>query len=286
MRIAIASGKGGTGKTTVAVNMARAAALAGREVVYVDCDVEEPNGHLFLKPAIDETMEASLPYPIIDEEQCVGCGKCAEICRYKAIIVLSGKPLVFQDMCHACGGCVHVCPVGAVTEAKRPVGVIEKGSGNGVGFIHGVLSIGQIASPFLIRSVKKLMPADGLTLIDCPPGTSCPVVAAVDGADFALLITEPTPFGLNDLRLAVDMVKTLDISCGVFINRADSETREIERYCRSVSTPVVGSLPDDRRIAERYSKGDILVDVLPEFGYCFEQALAAVEKGEKKGHRQ
>ncbi|MFA6472801.1 MAG: AAA family ATPase [Candidatus Latescibacterota bacterium] len=199
MKIAIASGKGGTGKTTVAVGLAAVLAETDTNVVYVDCDVEEPNGHLFLRPKIQETVNAIMTYPLVDKERCISCGKCQEICQYKAIILIMGKPLVFPEMCHACGGCTLVCPVGAIIEAERKIGVIETGASGSIRFIHGRLNVGQILSPPLIRQVKIRIPDDGTALLDCPPGTSCPVITAMRGTDYILLVTEPTPFGLNDL---------------------------------------------------------------------------------------
>lgn len=278
MKIAVASGKGGTGKTTVAVGVAAVLAEKGAKVAYADCDVEEPNGHLFLHPVIWETVKATLTYPSVDKELCTSCGKCQEICRYKAIILIMDKPLVFPEMCHACGGCVLVCPEGAITEAQREIGVIETGERDGIQFIHGRLKIGQVLSPPLIRQVKTHIPEDGTTILDCPPGTSCPVITALRGADYILLVTEPTPFGLNDLKLAADAARELRIPFGVFINRADIGTGDTVKYCEKNAVPILGRIPDDRRVAEAYSRGELLDTLLPLYGNVFRDTLQHIER--------
>ncbi|MCE5248722.1 ATP-binding protein [bacterium] len=276
--IAIASGKGGTGKTTVAVGLAAVLAETGVAVAYVDCDVEEPNGHLFLRPVMQETVKATMPYPVVDQERCISCGKCQEICQYNAVILIMDKPLVFPEMCHACGGCVLVCPSGAITEAEREIGIIETGKRNGIRFMHGKLQVGQVLSPPLIRKVKMRIPGEGITILDCPPGTSCPMVTSIRGADYVLLVTEPTPFGLNDLRLAVDAVRELRIPFGVFINRADIGTQDTEKYCKKHAIQIMGRIPDDRRVAEAYSRGELLDTLLPLYGETFRITWEAIER--------
>ena len=220
MNVAIASGKGGTGKTTVATNLAVTAAASGREVQVLDCDVEAPNAHLFLKPEIERSEAVSVPVPEVDEEKCTACGECGRICQYSAIVSLKTKPLVFPELCHGCGGCALVCPEGAITEGLREVGVVEEGSAGGVRFAGGKLRIGEAMAPPLIRAVKERALDDALVIVDAPPGTSCPVIEAVRGADFVLLVTEPTPFGLNDLAIAVDTVRKLGLPFAVVVNRA------------------------------------------------------------------
>jgi len=269
MQIAIASGKGGTGKTTVATNLAWTIASIGDKVSYIDCDVEEPNGHIFLKPRIDTTQKATMDYPVVVEETCISCGKCAEICQYKAIILLGENPLVFPEMCHACGGCMLVCPVDAITYEKREIGVIETGQSNGVGFMHGMLKIGQVMSPPLIKQVKGHIPEDGVTIIDAPPGTSCPVIESVRGADYVLLVTEPTPFGLNDFKLTVEVIEKLNIPYGTFINRSDVGTQDTVKFCEKNRISILSSLPDDRRIAEAYSKGIMVSEAFSEIRELF-----------------
>ncbi|NLA74173.1 MAG: 4Fe-4S binding protein, partial [Deltaproteobacteria bacterium] len=197
MIISIASGKGGTGKTTVATNLA--ASLSNMDVTLLDCDVEEPNAHLFLRPQMELKETVTTPVPQIDEDKCTLCGKCSEICQFKAIVRIADTMLTFTDLCHSCGGCVEVCPEGAITETGRELGVVEKGFKNGLKFIHGRLRIGEAMSPPLIKKVRKMAVNSGLTIIDAPPGTSCPVISAMKNTDFVILVTEPTPFGLNDL---------------------------------------------------------------------------------------
>ncbi len=278
MKIAVASGKGGTGKTTVAVGLAAMLSSMGKTVAYADCDVEEPNGHLFLRPEIKESVKATLTYPLVDNELCVSCGKCQKICRYKAIILIMDKPLVFPEMCHACGGCALVCPTGAITEAEREIGVVETGTSGDIRFIHGRLNVGQVLSPPLIRQVKARIPDDGTAILDCPPGTSCPVVTAIRGADYVILVTEPTPFGLNDLKLAAAMTGELRLPFGVFINRSDTGTRDTEKYCDKHSTPILGRIPDDRMIAESYSRGELLGILSSRYGDTLRSVIREIER--------
>ena len=202
MRIAVASGKGGTGKTTIATNLALS---VGSNVQLLDCDVEEPNAHFFIHPTFEVTRPITTPVPEVDEEKCTFCGKCSDICQFKAIAVLDKTVLVFQELCHSCGGCMEVCPENAITEKGRELGIIQTGHRNGIEFIHGKLRVGEAMSPPLIRAVREYELPDKLTIIDAPPGTSCPVIASVKDSDFVLLVTEPTPFGLHDLKLAVGL---------------------------------------------------------------------------------
>jgi len=267
--IAVASGKGGTGKTTVATNLSQIIARSTGSAVYVDCDVEEPNGHIFIKPEIDQRRTATMQYPEVDEDTCISCGKCGEICQFKAIVIIGDKPFVSPEMCHDCGGCELVCPVGAVTMKDRRIGIVESGQAGDLLFVHGRLDIGQVMSPPLIRAVRGSIPAAEVTIIDCPPGTSCPVIESIRGADYTVLVTEPTPFGLHDLRLAVEMLDELRIPYGVFINRSDIGTGETNKYCSGRSIEILGELKDDRRIAESYSRGEMIVDSLPEYENLF-----------------
>jgi MinD superfamily P-loop ATPase len=229
--IAIASGKGGTGKTTIATNLAHYAAHLGQKVQYLDCDVEEPNGHIFLKPKIEKIQRVTVDVPEVDLKKCTGCGKCGEICQYSAIICIKENVLTFEQLCHSCGGCIRVCPADAIKPKPLNIGDIESGKAGDIDFISGKLRIGHVRTPSLIKEVKRHIKKDCLTIIDVPPGTSCPVVEAVKNADFVLLVTEPTPFGLNDLKLAVDLVKKMNLPFAVAINRYGLGNDDVEKYC-------------------------------------------------------
>jgi MinD superfamily P-loop ATPase len=262
MIISIASGKGGTGKTTVAVNLALS---LEPPVQLLDCDVEEPNAHLFLQTVFEEPEKAVVPVPEIDMARCTSCGQCADICRFKAIAVVADTVLTFHDLCHSCGGCVEVCPEKAVTETTRELGTIIQGKNNGLELVYGRLRVGEAMSPPLIKKVRSRTRPDRIVLIDAPPGTSCPVIAAVRETDFVLLVTEPTPFGLNDLRLAAGAVKILNIPCGLVINRSDMGNDDVRTFAREEDIPVLMEIPFDRRIAEAYSRGEPVVSVMPEW---------------------
>jgi MinD superfamily P-loop ATPase len=280
MIISVASGKGGTGKTTVATNLA---VSLESEVQFLDCDVEEPNAHLFIHPEWEETKTITTPVPQVDETKCSLCGKCSEICQFKAIVVIGDTVLPFHELCHSCGGCMEVCPEKAITETGRELGIIERGYRNGIKFIHGKLRIGEAMSPPLIRKVRSLARPDQLTIIDAPPGTSCPVIASMEGADFVLLVTEPTPFGLHDLELALEAVKVLGIPCGLVINRSDIGDTQVKEYATRQSLPILMEIPFDRRIAEAYSRGEVLVEVMPEWKTKFLELLDRIERIHRAG---
>jgi MinD superfamily P-loop ATPase len=270
IRIAVASGKGGTGKTTVATSLAFVMAGRGERVAYLDCDVEEPNGHIFLKPSIRKSREVSLPVPEVDESRCTFCGACGKACRYSAILVLPRKVLTFPHLCHGCGGCSLACPEGAIREVPRCTGIVEEGVSGEMAFVQGRLDVGEAMAPPVIRAVIEAAPEDHALILDAPPGTSCPVIESVRTADVVLLVTEPTPFGLNDLKLAVEMVKVLDIPCGVVINRTGSGDAGVEDYCLGQNIPVLLTVPLDREIARLYSRGVTLAEGMPEWRERFD----------------
>lgn len=278
LTVAFASGKGGTGKTTVSVNLASAAAAAGYEVAYLDCDVEEPNGHLFLNPSIRRRNPVSVPVPVIDPEQCVNCGACGEICQYSAIVCIKNNVLTFEKMCHGCGGCQLVCPSGAITEKGREIGVVEEGEAGGINFFHGKLNIGEAMSPPLIRAVRSAGKNNLFTIVDVPPGTSCPVIAAIKDVDLVILVTEPTPFGLNDLDLALDMVKEMGIPHAVVVNRSEPENNLARDFCRKRKVRLLAEIADDRRVAEAYSRGELAFNAAPGYRAVFDDLLSAIEK--------
>lgn len=264
MKVAVASGKGGTGKTTLATNLAVVAADLGRGVAYVDCDVEEPNGHLFLKPTIAHREAVTLLVPHVLADACDRCGQCAHVCQYSALVWLGDKPLVFPELCHSCGGCALACPKKAIIEVPREIGTVETGRAGDVRFVRGLLNVGEAKSPPVIRAVRAAAPDDGWQIIDAPPGTSCPVVTTVRNCDFVLLVTEPTPFGLHDLSLAVETVRQIGVRMGVIINRADIGNNRVATYCAAEGIPVLLTIRDDRRIAEAYSRGELLVTARPD----------------------
>ncbi|RJP22144.1 MAG: (4Fe-4S)-binding protein [Candidatus Abyssobacteria bacterium SURF_5] len=265
VRVAVASGKGGTGKTTIATNLAACLAQQWLPVFYVDCDVEEPNGHIFLLPEITKTHAVGVPVPEVHEELCSGCGLCGKTCQFSAIIVIDKQVLTFPELCHGCGGCALVCPEKAIEEKQREVGQIRMGISGSLGFLDGKMRVGEAMSAPLIRAVKENIPVKSIAIIDAPPGTSCPVIEAVKDTDFVLLVTEPTPFGLNDLVLAVEMVREIGLPLGVIINQSDIGTDETLKYCEAEQIAVLLQLPHDRQIAQAYSQGHLAVQALPWF---------------------
>ncbi|MEA2015823.1 MAG: ATP-binding protein [Actinomycetota bacterium] len=273
MIISVASGKGGTGKTTVAVNLA----LSLANTRLIDCDVEEPNCHIFVKPDIESRRKVSIPIPQVNDDKCDGCGRCQEVCAYNAIAVVNKKVIVFPELCHGCGSCSYFCPLKAIDEKNKEIGIIEAGRKGGTDFVHGRLNIGMMMSPPVIREVKKYIDKKKTVIIDAPPGTSCPVITAIKDTDFIILVTEPTPFGLNDLSLAIGVVKKLGIPSGVIINRSDLGNKKVENYCAEENIPVLMKIPFDRRIAEIYSGGDVIVEVLPEYKNKFRDLYKKIE---------
>ena len=270
MIYAIASGKGGTGKTTVTASLA---AVWDRPFTAVDLDVEEPNLHLFLRPQIENETPAMLEVPVLDPERCVLCGQCADFCRYKALSVMGKKLLVFPEMCHGCGGCLELCPEGALSPGGRELGHVLSGYFDAdcgrQGFLMGRLRVGEAMSPPLMRQVKARLPKRPMAagpdiLIDSPPGVSCPAVNAVMDADCVALVTEPTPFGLHDLKLAVEAFGPLGMPLGVVINRAGIGGGEVREYCREAGVPVWAEIPFSREAAGAYARGEIVARAVPQ----------------------
>ncbi|HNW59102.1 MAG TPA: ATP-binding protein [bacterium] len=261
MIIAIASGKGGTGKTTLAVNLAQ---TYKEPLQLLDCDVEEPNLHLFLPAGAIEEEVITVPIPVVDETLCDGCRACSAFCEYNAIIVPKQVALVFPELCHSCGGCMLVCPQRAIKERDQRIGVIRRSRTGNIQLIQGLIDVGVSAVPPLIHAVKKGVNPALPILIDAPPGTSCPVVTSVRGADYVILVTEPTPFGLHDLTLAVDMVRSLGLSFGVVVNRMGIGDDRVQEFCRREKIELLLEIPDDRRIAEAYSRGQMACEAVPE----------------------
>ncbi len=281
MKIAVASGKGGTGKTLVST----AFALSNESSAYVDMDVEEPNGAIFIKPKIDDELRFSVPVPKFDLNICTFCGKCADACVYNAISVISQakKVLFFEELCHSCGVCNFVCPErGAIVEVPREIGTIR--IGNEGNFLEGILDIGVPSSVPLLSGMKKYYPDNELVFIDSPPGTSCPVVETVKDSDFVVLVTEPTPFGLNDLDLALDVVRELGKPHGIVVNKHDDKNSQARDFAKSRGVEILLEIPFSRDIAEGYSKGIPLVEVEPSFKTRFKELVDYI--GEKVANTQ
>jgi MinD superfamily P-loop ATPase len=283
MKIAIASGKGGTGKTTIATSLALSLANVTPAPLFLDCDVEAPNAHLFLRPTFERRQKVGILIPRVDESKCTYCGKCAQVCQYHAIAVLGKKVLVFAQLCHGCGSCALICPDRAINEVPGVMGVLEAGTARaGIAFARGVLNIGEPMAVPVIRQLKKwITPAPNQSVIlDAPPGTSCPVVESVRGADFLLLVTEPTPFGLHDLRLAAQIARELKIPAGVIVNRDGTGDARTDDFCAAEHLPILLRVPFDRALAEGIARGQALVDVRPEYGAWFRQIVAQIANRE------
>ena len=288
MIISVASGKGGTGKTTIAVNLALALAKdKEKNVQFLDCDVEEPNAHLFLKPVITSSESVEIPVPKIDDKKCNYCGKCAEVCVFNAIAVTKNKVLVFPGLCHGCGACMLFCPEKAITEQGKEIGILEEGKAGSINFTHGRLNIGEPMAPPIIRKIKKKIKKDynnrdrnitdiHITLIDAPPGTSCPVIESIKDSDYTILVTEPTPFGLHDLILAVEVLRKLKIPHGVVLNKCDIGDHKVEEYCKKNNIPILLSIPLDKEIAVAYSKGIPIVKINSSYEQKFNQLFQKI----------
>jgi MinD superfamily P-loop ATPase len=255
MNIAVLSGKGGTGKTTVSTNLAKV-----MHCHYIDTDVEEPNGHIFLQPQKCQTEPVRVLVPEVDKDKCILCGKCAQVCQFNALAKTITGIMLFEDLCHGCGACKIVCPTDAIKEVPREVGIMMTGKIDEQVFLNGTLNIKEPMAGPIISKLKASIPDAGDALIDCSPGTSCNVVKGLEGADYALLVTEPTKFGLHDLKLAVKLVQDMDIACGVVINRSDENSSMIRTYCSESGIAVIGEIPFSRKAAQIYSRGQLLVE--------------------------
>ena len=261
MKIAVASGKGGTGKTFVSTSLAL---IAKNNVQFLDCDVEEPNGHIFLNPDLVGSEQCTVNVPRIIEEKCTFCGKCRDICRFNAITLFAKNIMVFPEMCHSCLGCFLVCQDNAIVKDERDVGIVEYGQAGTVDFVHGRLRVGEAMAIPLLKAVKKKAKPDYLVIIDAPPGTSCPFVTTVTDADYVILVTEPTPFGLYDLQLAVEVLHAMDKPHGVIVNKDNLGDNKVEQWCKDAGIPVLMKIPFERRLAEGYAYGENLVDLNPD----------------------
>ena len=265
MIITVASGKGGTGKTTVAVNLA----LSIGSTNLLDCDVEEPNVHTLLHPTKMQTTSVTVPTPSVDQDKCTLCGKCAEFCQFNAIFVGKTKTMIYEEMCHSCGGCKLVCPEDAITEVERSIGRIHQSKMGQTQLVYGELSIGEPIATTLIHAVKEQVKTDEINILDAPPGTACPVIETMRESDYLVLVTEPTPFGLHDLSMAVDVVRELKIPFGVIINRAGIGDEGVEEFCKENNIPILLEIPFNRQIAELYSRGIPFVQEMPEWRQQF-----------------
>jgi len=282
MRIVIASGKGGTGKTTVATNLAYVASRKQNDIQLLDCDVEEPNCHIFVKPVFEQEESVETAVPDIIEQKCTGCGICLSICKFNSLALIGRNVLTFPELCHGCGGCWLVCPERAIIKGSRIIGSLKRGTAEGFSFAQGELRIGDTMSPLLIHQVKAACSDSGTVIIDAPPGTSCPVVETIKDSDFVCLVTEPTPFGLNDLELAVELVKTLKIPMGVIINRSDAGDDRVNNYCFENKIPVLAEIPHKRSLAEAYSCGHIASQKDPDMEKRFNNLWKTIKKRSKQ----
>lgn len=267
MKIAVLSGKGGTGKTTISGNLFYSVPNSS----IIDTDVEEPNQHIFLKPSIEKEMPIYTEFPVVDQEKCTLCGKCEELCKYSAIIVGRKKVVIFDKSCHDCGGCKIVCKPGAITYEKREIGKIYKGKAYGKIVEYGKLNVGELSGVKIINKLKEISDNEETLFIDCPPGTSCSTVAAVEDSNFAIIVVEPTPFGVSDMKMVVSMLRDMNKKFAVVINKAGLGDDEVYDYCEAEGLSIIGEIPFDREVAELYAKGEMAAEKLPKYKLEFEK---------------
>lgn len=269
IRIAVGSGKGGTGKTTVALGLSLSLADTGEKVTYLDCDVEEPNAHLFLKAENIETKSVEVSVPKVDSNKCNSCRKCADFCEFNALAIICDKVLIFEEMCHGCGGCWLICPEHAIKETEREIGFIKSGRVRNMDLLYGELNVGEAQATPLIEAVKSMADVEKISIYDAPPGTACPFVEVLKDSDFCILVTEPTPFGFYDMKLAIEVVKEVGIQLGVVINRSDIGSSEVADFCTQNNIPILMEIPHDRDVAVAYSKGKPITDARPGYKQKF-----------------
>ncbi len=274
MIVSVASGKGGTGKTTVSTNLA----LSVGKVQFLDCDVEEPNANFFIKADIKKRENVAVRIPKIEKKKCTYCGRCAEFCAYNALAVVNEEVLVFPELCHSCDGCALVCPEDAIFWSERIIGQVESGNADGIAFSHGLLQVGEMQAIPVIKALKKKIDPNRHVILDVPPGTSCPVIESVIGSDYCILVTEPTPFGFHDLKLAVDVIRHLKIAFGVIINRDGIGDAAVEQYCAKEKIPILLKIPERKKIAHLYSEGTALVTASYEWHEMFGNVFTQIEE--------
>lgn len=277
-RIVVASGKGGTGKTTVATALAVTLSKSLAETQFLDCDVEEPDAALFLKPEIEGSTMLTIDSPTIDPAKCTACGDCQEACQYNAVRVVSGKAEVYDGLCHSCGGCILACPVGAVSEIKKRIGVIERGRRESIVFYRGVLDVGRHLTAPIIRGLRNVARSDIPTIMDSAPGTTAHVLATIKDCDYCLLVTEPTPFGLHDLKLMLRAIEEVRVPAGIIINKDTAWSSNIEAYAADTGIPILMRIPFRREIAVLCSRGMPLTEADPSWDDTFWNLYEGIER--------